>query len=70
MLLVPMGSQPAGQVLGHALDHGAALLRAGPVEGSYVIAGRRDDIARAVAGTGSVLLAAPAGICGKGRVTK
>ena len=63
MLMVPTSATLADTV-NAALSAQAAVVGAGPLPRSLVVYGDRAAIERRLAGHGTILLAAPSGICG------
>lgn len=66
MMLVPVTAS-TGSALNMAMDHDARFLGAGPIPGSLIVEGRRDALWPAMLASGTMLLAARADWCGKGK---
>lgn len=66
MLLMPLGTAGASDMVAHAIDGGAMLVGRGPLPGSVIVSGSLARISARV--TGAVLiLSAPPGGCGPQR---
>lgn len=66
LLLVPIGGGDANDMARIAIAGGAALIGAGPLPGSLVVAGDRASVAGRVPGFAALVVAAPAVACGSG----
>ncbi len=64
MLVVPMAGESLAPALARAVAQGAGLLKEGPIAGSLILVGEREAIADALAGSSTLLIAAPARACG------
>jgi hypothetical protein len=64
MLLVPLSAAAAARLAPLAVSGGAALVAAGPLRGSLVVAGERQRISAAFERYAVLILAAPPALCG------
>ena len=62
MLLVPIDGEPISEAA--VKTYRVTALKPGPIGGSWIIEGRRDDLAGLFSSEGIIVLAAPAAICG------
>lgn len=64
LLLVPITGGDANDMARIALDGGAALIGAGPLPGSLVVAGDRAELVAHIPNIAALVTAAPATACG------
>lgn len=64
MMVIPLDGEGMGQTLSWASGNGAALIGAGPLPGSILVYGRRDQLTQAAWHHNSLVIKAPAIFCG------
>lgn len=62
MLLVPIDGEPIRAAM--IESHHATPLKAGPLEGSWIVEGQRDALAGLFSSEGIIVLSAPEALCG------
>ena len=65
MLLLPVGPGSRAVLASTAVAHGARLVAAGPVAGSLLVDGRRDELMRPLIGVGAIAISTRAAGCGE-----
>jgi len=67
VLLVPTSVGARAMLIAVATDHGARLVERGPISGSIIVEGMRDELAAPMLSHGILPLRAPRGGCGDER---
>ncbi|MEA3541507.1 MAG: hypothetical protein U9R77_05230 [Pseudomonadota bacterium] len=65
MLLLPVGPGGRAALASVAVAHGARLVAAGPVAGSLLVDGQRDELMQPLIGVGAIAISARAAGCGE-----